>query len=130
MTSFTELRRDGLEIERWNRLHPTEEQRQSFVETAFADRTGPFVAATDYMRTFADQIRPFVPGRYAVLGTDGFGRSDYRVKLRAVLRGRSVPRRGDRVEGARRRRGRRPAVVQDAIERYGIDADAEAPWKR
>ena len=82
VTSFTELRRDGLDTERWNRLHPTAEQRQSFVETAFGDKPGPFVAATDYMRAFADQIRPFVPGRYAVLGTDGFGRSDYRVKLR------------------------------------------------
>jgi pyruvate dehydrogenase E1 component len=130
VTSFTELRRDGLEVERWNRLHPTGEQRLSFVEGALAGRDGPFVAATDYMRAFADQIRPFVPGRYAVLGTDGFGRSDYRVKLRQFF---EVDRHHVAVtalkaladEGAVE-----PAVVQDAIERYGIDTEADAPWKR
>ena len=83
------------------------------------------------MRAFADQIRPFVPGRYAVLGTDGFGRSDYRVDAAAVLRGRPPPRRGG---GARRRSPTtgavEAAVVQAAIERYGIDADAAAPWTR
>ncbi len=130
VTSFTELRREGLEVERWNRLHPTEEPRASWVETSFAGRPGPFVAATDYMRTFADQIRLFVPGRYAVLGTDGFGRSDYRVKLRQFF---EVDRHHVAVtalkaladDGAVER-----AVAQEAIERYGIDADAEAPWKR
>ena len=98
--------------------------------TSFAGRPGPFVAATDYMRTFADQIRLFVPGRYAVLGTDGFGRSDYRVKLRQFF---EVDRHHVAVtalkaladDGAVER-----AVAQEAIERYGIDADAEAPWKR
>ena len=82
VTSFTELRRDGIEVERWNRLHPTETARVPFVREAFGDRAGPFVASTDYMRSFADQIREWVPGRYVVLGTDGFGRSDYRVQLR------------------------------------------------
>ena len=81
-TSFTELRRDGMEVERWNMLHPTEPQRRAYVDECLAGREGPAVAASDYIRTFADQIRPFVPGRYTVLGTDGFGRSDYRVKLR------------------------------------------------
>jgi pyruvate dehydrogenase E1 component len=80
--SFTELRREGLDAERWNLLHPTEPPRQSYVTTCLADRQGPVIAATDYMKTFADQIRPFVPGSYRVLGTDGFGRSDYRRKLR------------------------------------------------
>jgi pyruvate dehydrogenase E1 component len=80
--SFTELRRDGLDVERWNLLHPTEPPRQSYVTTCLADRQGPVIAATDYIKTFADQIRPFVPATYRVLGTDGFGRSDYRRKLR------------------------------------------------
>ncbi|MFL5794933.1 MAG: pyruvate dehydrogenase (acetyl-transferring), homodimeric type, partial [Actinomycetota bacterium] len=80
--SFTELRREGLDAERWNLLHPTEPPRQSYVTTCLADRQGPVIAATDYIKTFADQIRPFVPGTYRVLGTDGFGRSDYRRKLR------------------------------------------------
>jgi pyruvate dehydrogenase E1 component len=80
--SFTELRREGLDVERWNRLHPTDEPKRSYVETMLADRSGPVIASTDYIKAFADQIRPFVNRRYAVLGTDGFGRSDYRKALR------------------------------------------------
>jgi pyruvate dehydrogenase E1 component len=83
--SFTELRRDGIEVERWNMLHPLEPQRRSYVEICLADRPGPVVAATDYIRTFAEQIRPYVPRRYRVLGTDGFGRSDYRARLRSFF---------------------------------------------
>jgi pyruvate dehydrogenase E1 component len=80
--SFTELRRDGLAAERWSLLHPEDPRQLSFVETALAAHAGPVVAATDYVRLFADQIRPFVPRRYRVLGTDGFGRSDRREALR------------------------------------------------
>jgi pyruvate dehydrogenase E1 component len=81
--SFTELGREGMATERWNMLHPTEERRQSFVESQLSGRPdGPAIAATDYVRAFADQIRPYVNRRYRVLGTDGFGRSDYRRKLR------------------------------------------------
>ena len=130
VTSFTELRREGLEVERWNRLHPTGEQRLSYVESALAGHSGPFVAATDYMRAFADQIRPFIPGRYAVLGTDGFGRSDYRAKLRQFF---EVDRHHVAVTALKALADEgvvAPAVVQDAIERYGIDSDVEAPWKR
>jgi len=130
VTSFTELRRDGLDVERWNRLHPTAEQRLSYVETVLAGRGGPFVASTDYMRAFADQIRPFVPGRYAVLGTDGFGRSDYRVKLRQFF---EVDRYHVAIAALKALADEgvvAPAVVQDAIARYGVDADIEAPWKR
>jgi len=83
--SFTELRREGLEVERWNMLHPTSPQRRSYVETCLADRRGPAVAVTDYIKAFADQIRPYVPRRYRVLGTDGFGRSDYRKRLRSFF---------------------------------------------
>ena len=130
VTSFTELRRDGLEVERWNRLHPMEEQRLAYVEKVFAGCVGPFVAATDYMRAFADQIRPFVHGRYAVLGTDGFGRSDYREKLRQFF---EVDRFHVVVTALKALADDgvvTPGVVQEAIERYGIDGGAEAPWKR
>jgi pyruvate dehydrogenase E1 component len=82
VTSFSELRRNALEIERWNLLHPTEPQKQTYIRQALADREGPFIAATDYMKTVPDQIRQWIPGRYAVLGTDGFGRSDSRAELR------------------------------------------------
>jgi pyruvate dehydrogenase E1 component len=82
-TSFNELRRDGMAAERWNLLHPTEPRRKSWVETCLEGHDGPVVASTDYMRAYADQVRAYVPaGRYVTLGTDGFGRSDYRVKLR------------------------------------------------
>ncbi|RDH85340.1 MAG: pyruvate dehydrogenase (acetyl-transferring), homodimeric type [endosymbiont of Escarpia spicata] len=82
VTSFNELRRDGLDVERWNMLHPDETPRSSYVESQLAETKGPVVAATDYMRIYADQIRPFVKASYSVLGTDGFGRSDMRSQLR------------------------------------------------
>ena len=81
--SFTELRRDGFEAERWNRMNPeAKTPRVPYVTQLLADRPGPVIAATDYVRVFADQIRAFVPGHYTVLGTDGFGRSDTRANLR------------------------------------------------
>ena len=80
--SFNELRREALSVARWNMLNPTKKAKFSHVEKCFKDREGPFVAATDYMKIYADQIREFVHGRYRVLGTDGFGRSDTREKLR------------------------------------------------
>lgn len=82
-TSLTELRRDGLAAERWNMLHPQEMPRISYVQACLADRTGPVIVATDYMKIVADQIRPFVTDRrFVALGTDGFGRSDTRAALR------------------------------------------------
>ena len=80
--SFTELRREGMQVARWNLLHPELPQRKSYVELCLEGQQGPVVAATDYMETFADQIRPFVKRTYRVLGTDGFGRSDFRKQLR------------------------------------------------
>jgi pyruvate dehydrogenase E1 component len=81
--SLSELRRDGMAAERWSMLHPAEPRRQSYVETCLGDRPGPIIAATDYLRLNADQIRPYLPGKhYVALGTDGFGRSDTRKQLR------------------------------------------------
>jgi pyruvate dehydrogenase E1 component len=82
VTSFSELRRDGIDCERWNMLHPEEQPRFSHIEQCMADRDGPVIAATDYMRAMADQVRGFLPNHYKVLGTDGFGRSDTRKNLR------------------------------------------------
>jgi pyruvate dehydrogenase E1 component len=82
VTSFTELKRDGERAQRHNLLHPKAKPRSSYVELSLANRAGPVIAATDYVRLFADQIRAFVPRRYSVLGTDGFGRSDTRAMLR------------------------------------------------
>jgi len=80
--SFTELRRDGFDAERWNRLHPEDKPRLPYVTQCLEGRQGPAIAATDYVRAYPDQIRAFVPMRYTVLGTDGFGRSDTRANLR------------------------------------------------
>jgi pyruvate dehydrogenase E1 component len=82
LTSVNELARDGKEVRRWNLLHPQAEQRVPYVTQLLQDAGGPVVAATDYLKLYADQIREFVPGHYTVLGTDGFGRSDTRAKLR------------------------------------------------
>jgi pyruvate dehydrogenase E1 component len=82
VTSYKELRRDALAVERWNRLHPDEPPRQSHVERVLAEVSGPFIAVSDYMRLVCEQIARWVPGPYAVLGTDGFGRSDTRAALR------------------------------------------------
>ena len=82
VTSFTELRREAMSIQRWNMLHPEKKAKASHVENCFKGRDGPVIAATDYMKIYADQIREYVPGCYRVLGTDGFGRSDTREKLR------------------------------------------------
>src|SRR5699024_8666836 len=80
--SFSQLRRDGLAVDRWNRLHPEATPRTSFVAEQLADAKGPAIAATDYMKAYADMIRSYVPMNYHVLGTDGFGRSDTREALR------------------------------------------------
>jgi pyruvate dehydrogenase E1 component len=85
VTSFSELRREALDVERWNMLHPGQAPRTPYVKELLAAQSGPFVAATDYMRTVPDQIRQWVPGRYHVLGTDGYGRSDSRAALRGFF---------------------------------------------
>ena len=99
--SFTELRRDAIDAERWNLLHPTEPPRQSHVEKCLTGRGGPVVAATDYMRLFADQIRTWVPGRYRVLGTDGLRTVGLPPQAAPLLRGGPAlgHRRGAQVAG-------------------------------
>jgi len=82
VTSYTELRRDAQSCRRWNMLHPTEAPRQSYLEKALAGHHGPFIAASDYVRALAEQVQPWIPGDYFVLGTDGMGRSETRPALR------------------------------------------------
>jgi pyruvate dehydrogenase E1 component len=127
VTSFTELRREGLAAERWNLLHPDEPARRSVVETLLRDRPGPVVAATDWVKAYADQIRPFVPARYHVLGTDGFGRSDRREQLRHFF---EVDRRFVATTGLKALAESgvaNPATVRQALERYKIDPDKPDP---
>jgi pyruvate dehydrogenase E1 component len=127
VTSFTELRRDGIDVERWNMLHPLSEPRRAYVSECLADREGPVVASTDYIRTLADQIRQWVPGTYHVLGTDGFGRSDYRRALRRFF---EVDRHYVTVAALKSLADHgavEPARVQQAIEHYKINPDAPPP---
>ncbi len=127
VTSFNELKRDALDAERWNLLHPEAEPRKGYLETVLEGVRGPFVAATDYMKNYADQVRAWIPGTYVVLGTDGFGRSDTRANLRrhfevnryyvAVAALHALAR--DGAIGRER--------VAEAIARYGIDAEKINP---
>jgi pyruvate dehydrogenase E1 component len=127
VTSFNQLRREGIEVERWNMLHPEAEPRRSYVTDCLSPTTGPIVAATDYIRTYADQIRPYVPRRYLALGTDGFGRSDTRGQLRrffevnryyiAVAALKALADEGEIP----------PAVPAAAIAKYRIDAEKPHP---
>jgi pyruvate dehydrogenase E1 component len=128
VTSFNELRREGLAVERHNRLHPEQKPQPTYVEQCLSGRKGPVVASTDYMKLFADQIRQWVPVKeYKVLGTDGFGRSDSRKKLRhffevdrywVVLT--ALEALADRGEIER-------TVIAEAIAKFGIDTNKANP---
>ncbi len=126
-TSFNELRRDGMSTERWNMLHPEETPRKSHVEACLAGTEGPVIASTDYMRIFADQIRPYIKKHFVVLGTDGFGRSDTREKLREFF---EVNRYYVAVAAltALADNGEIPrTVVVDAMKKYGINPEKPEP---
>ena len=127
--SFSELAREAAGIERWNRLHPLEPARVSHVAVQLAGRRA-VIAATDYVRAYPQLIAPYIDGRFVALGTDGFGRSDNRPALRrffevdrhsiVVATLATVAQRGDLAA----------ASVSQAIERYGVDPEAGAPWHR
>ena len=128
VASFNELRRDGMSVERHNLLHPGQAPRKSYVTSLLETRGGPVIAATDYMLTYPDQIRAYVPGRYVTLGTDGFGRSDYRVKLRTFF---EVNRHYVTVAALKALADDGKidmAVVAEAIRKYGIDTERPDPW--
>jgi pyruvate dehydrogenase E1 component len=108
--------------ERWSLLHPGEDPQLPYVAQVLSEK--PAVAATDYMRAFGEQIRPYMPGEYTVLGTDGFGRSDWRRSLREFF---EVDRRYVALAALR---SVAPEKAAEAIAKYEIDADAEAPWRR
>ncbi|MDL1866528.1 pyruvate dehydrogenase (acetyl-transferring), homodimeric type [Betaproteobacteria bacterium PRO4] len=127
VTSFNQLRREALSVSRHNMLHPEQPARSSYVETCLKDREGPVIASTDYMKIVADQIREFIPKRYCVLGTDGFGRSDTREKLRQFF---EVDRHYVVVAAlkALADEGKIPASqVTRAIHTFGIDPDKPEP---
>ena len=127
VTSFNELRRNALEVERWNQLHPAEPARKSYVEECLAERPGPYIAATDYMKIVPDQIQRWVPGTFVSLGTDGYGRSDGRQALRQHF---EVDKRYIAVTALKALAddGRLDQkTVSEAIVKYGIDPDKPDP---
>jgi pyruvate dehydrogenase E1 component len=127
VTSFNELRRDALKAERWNQLHPENEPRNSYLEQCFADRKGPYVAATDYMKIIADQVQRWVPGSFVTLGTDGYGRSDGRAALRDHF---EVDKRYITVTALKALADDGvldQKTVAQAIEKYGINPDKPDP---
>jgi pyruvate dehydrogenase E1 component len=129
VTSFSELRREALEVERWNMLHPDQPARVPYVQQLLGDREGPFIASTDYVRTVPDQIRQWVGGRYVTLGTDGYGRSDSRTALRkhfevdrnfiAAATLKSLADEGKIDQQA----------VTHAMRSLGVDPSKPVPWK-
>ena len=127
VTSFNELRRDGLAVERDNRLHPTRKAKTSFVEQCLDKRQGPVIAATDYMKLYADQIRQWVPAPYKVLGTDGFGRSDSRRKLRHFFEVDRYWVAYTALSALVEQGKLKPKVLTDALKAFGLDADKTNP---
>ncbi|ENW4081600.1 pyruvate dehydrogenase (acetyl-transferring), homodimeric type [Neisseria gonorrhoeae] len=128
--SFNLLHRDAIETERFNRLHPLEAEKVPFVTSQLQGHDGPVIAATDYIRSYADRIRAYIPNDYHVLGTDGFGRSDSRANLRRFF---EVDRYNVAVAAlaALAEQGKvSKETVQQAIEKYGIKADSAPSWKR
>ena len=124
--TITELRRDGMEVERWNRLHPTKKPKQSFVEASLEGHAGPVIASTDYIRAYPDQIRPYVGDRsFTALGTDGYGRSDWRRVLRRFF---EIDRHQVVVAALHALGDGKNAAKE--IKKYDIDAEAVAPWRR
>jgi len=127
VTSYSELRRDALEVDRWNRLHPEDTPRRSYLGKCLENVEGPFVAASDYVKLVPDQVRPWIDGRFEVLGTDGYGRSDTRKALRSFF---EVDRHhivlaalGTLVDEGKLKR----SVLKDAIDRYGINPEKPYP---
>ncbi|MGQ3891103.1 pyruvate dehydrogenase (acetyl-transferring), homodimeric type [Legionella sp. CNM-4043-24] len=127
VTSFSELRRDGIDVERYNRMHPESTPRQSYVSQMLSDTTGPVIAATDYMRLHADQIRSYLDKRFIALGTDGYGRSDTRERLRHFFEvdARFVALAA--LDGLVQDGTLPKSVLVDAMSRYGIDGDKPNP---
>jgi pyruvate dehydrogenase E1 component len=129
ITSYSELRREALEVERWNMLHPGEPQRLPYARQMLSERDGPVIAATDYVRSVPDQIRQWVPGRYVTLGTDGYGRSDSRAALRKHF---EVDRHYIAVAALKALADEGKVdqkTVAGAMQTLGIDPAKPVPWK-
>ena len=127
VTSYKELRKDALEVDRWNRLHPMETQRVSYIESVLKEEEGPFIAVSDYMKLVAEQIYPWVPGGLIVLGTDGFGRSDSRQALRRFFEVDAECMTLATLDALSRQNKIDRKTVQEAIKDLNIDSEKKDP---
>jgi pyruvate dehydrogenase E1 component len=126
-TSFTELARDARDCDRWNRLHPTDKARVPYVTQCLDGQAGPVIAATDYIQLYADKVRKWVPTRYEVLGTDGFGRSDTRAQLRKHFEVNAVHVVVAALKALADEGALDAKTVAEAIKKYGIDPEKINP---
>jgi len=129
VTSYNELRRDALAVERWNRLHPAEALKKSYLETTLEGTKGPIIAASDYMKVLPDALSPWLPGRLVTLGTDGFGRSDNREHLRRHFEVSAEAIAGATLSRLARDGKLKPKAAQKALTELGLDTEAADPAK-
>ncbi|MEO6910810.1 MAG: pyruvate dehydrogenase (acetyl-transferring), homodimeric type [Edaphobacter sp.] len=129
VTSYNELRRDALAVERWNRLHPAEKERQSYLQTTLSGTAGPIIAASDYMKVMPDQLSPWLTTRLVSLGTDGFGRSDNREHLRSHFEVNAESIVGATLSKLSREGKFKPKQAQKALAELGLDIEALDPAK-
>ena len=129
VTSFNELRKDAIEIERKNLLNPDKKPEKTYIEKCFEKRTGPFIAATDYIRTLSEGIRNYVPGTYVTLGTDGFGRSDTRKNLRKFFEVNKEFIVYSTLSTLVKEQKIASKVATDAMKKYNIDPKKPIPTK-
>jgi pyruvate dehydrogenase E1 component len=127
VTSYTELRRDALAVERWNRLHPAEKERVPYVLTALGEAKGPIIAASDYMKSVPDLLSPWLPSRLVALGTDGFGRSDNREHLRSHFEVNAESIVGATLSKLAREGKFKPKAAQKALADLGLNTEAADP---
>ena len=129
VTSYTELRREALAVERWNRLHPAEALKKSYLETTLEGTKGPIIAASDYMKSIPDMLSPWLPTRLVALGTDGFGRSDNREHLRRHFEVSAEAIAGATLSKLAREGKVKPKVAQKALADLGLNTEAIDPAK-
>ncbi|HEY0162895.1 MAG TPA: pyruvate dehydrogenase (acetyl-transferring), homodimeric type, partial [Edaphobacter sp.] len=129
VTSYTELRRDALAVERWNRLHPAEALKKNYLETSLEGSEGPIIAASDYMKVLPDALAPWLPTRLVTLGTDGFGRSDNREHLRRHFEVSAEAIAGATLSRLARDGKVKPKTAQKALADLGLDTEAVDPAK-
>jgi pyruvate dehydrogenase E1 component len=127
VTSYTELRRDALAVERWNRLHPAEKEKVPYVLQALGDAAGPIIATSDYMKSVPDLLSPWLPSRLVTLGTDGFGRSDNREHLRRHFEVSAEAIVGATLSKLARDGKIKPKIAQKALAELGLDVEATDP---